>query len=226
MISGRASTLSDSVGPEYIMLGAGGHARVLQEILALDGVTLHGYLAPNATPSRLGDAPYLGNDESLKNLDPATVLLVNGIGSASAPTLRRQVFLGAKERGFRFLSVIDHSAIVRPSAQLGEGVQVLPGAIVGCDATVGNNVILNSGAVIDHDTRLGAHSHVSPGAVLAGDVSIGETSHIGLGARVIQRVSIGSDCVVGAGAVVLRDVPDKSVAVGVPATVRANVCHR
>jgi len=201
------------------MLGCGGHASVLQQSLLEQGVHLAGYLAPHGADSRLGNVPWLGEDDDITS-DPIDTVLVNGIGSASRPDLRKDLYVAARKRGFHFLSVIDNSAIVLPSATVQEGAQVCAGAIIGVQVVLEENVIVNTGAVVDHDTVIGAHSHVSPGAVLAGDVKVGEATHIGLGARVIQGLTIGSGSTVGAGAVVIHDVPDSVVAVGVPAVVR------
>ena len=209
------STLPD----RYVMLGAGGHARVLQETLALQGITLDGFIAPSAD-SQLVGTEWLGTDDAFSRLDPASVLLVNGVGSVRAPALRREIYTSALAAGFRFATVIDQTAVVRPSVVLGAGVQVLAGAIVNTDAVVGENSIVNTGAIVEHGARVGAHVHIAPGAKLAGDVTVGEESHIGLGASVMQGISVGSQCTVGAGAVVTRDVSDGSTAVGVPAISR------
>lgn len=203
-----------------IMLGGGGHARVLQETLSEQGLVLAGYIAPTAHPTQLIDVPWLGDDAHLKAIDPGAVELINGIGSAQVPHLRRSLYLAAKAGRFQFRTVIDSSAKIKASARVGQGAQVLVGAIIGSGVVLGEDVIVNSGAVVDHDSIVEAHSHISPGAALAGNVRIGEGSHVGLGSRVIQGVRICSNCIVGAGAVVIRDVPESSMALGVPAVYR------
>jgi UDP-perosamine 4-acetyltransferase len=212
--------LSDRVERRLLLLGAGGHARVLQELLSLQGTAVEGYLAPTSE-SRLHGAEWLGDDDALRDIDPSGVLLVNGIGSTEAGGRRRSAYRVATGFGFEFLRVIDASAIVRPSAVIGEGVQVLAGAIVNSNTVIGENTIVNSGSIVEHDSILAANVHVSPGAVLGGGVRVGDGSHIGLGARVLQGVSIGSDCTIGAGAVVTHDFGDGVVAVGVPAVARS-----
>jgi sugar O-acyltransferase (sialic acid O-acetyltransferase NeuD family) len=214
--------LTDQAAPSLVFLGAGGHARVLQETLALRGIRVHGYLAPEG-PSLLDGVTRLGDDSELASLDPSAVRLVNAIGSVAASVVRRDVFLAAIEAGFSFASVIDVGAIVRPSATLGSGAQVLAGAIINSGAILGDDVVVNSGAIVEHHARLGSHVHVSPGAVLGGAVVVGSGSHIGLGSRVLQGITIGSGCTIGAGAVVIHDVADGTVAVGVPAVERAKI---
>jgi UDP-perosamine 4-acetyltransferase len=205
---------------DVVLLGAHGHAGVLAESLRLAGHRVVGFIAPEAE-SQLGGVPHLGDDDAFASLDPATTAVVNAVGSvrgaADDAGLRARVFDDAVARGFTVLSVVDPTAVVRPSAVLGQGVQVLAGAIVNSGAHLGDDVIVNSGAIVEHDCRIGAHAHLSPGAVLGGDVTVGPGAHVGLGARVLQGRTIGSGATVGAGAVVTRDVTDGAVVVGVPA---------
>lgn len=199
-----------------VILGAGGHARVLLETLRALGVPVIGFIAPSSEGSRLGDVPWLGGDAALLGLDES-VQLVNGVGSAGSAQRRAAVHAMGEAAGLRFRTLVHPRAIVDGSAELGAGAQILAGSLVGVAARIGADVIVNSGAIVEHDCVVGAHTHIASAAVLAGDVSIGESTHIGLGARVIQGVTIGSACVIGAGAVVLDDVPDGATAVGVPA---------
>lgn len=198
-----------------VILGAGGHARVLLELLRETETPVRGFVAPSPDGSRLGEVPWLGGDEVLAEL--GDVELVNGIGSAGAVGRRAAVHAAATDAGLTFRTLVHSRAYVDPTAELGAGAQVLAGAVVGVLARIGVNALINTAAVVDHDAVVGAHSHVASGAVLAGDVRIGGASHIGMGARVLQNVTIGASCVVGAGSVVLEDVADGTVVVGVPA---------
>lgn len=203
-----------------VLLGSGGHAAVLAEILRGAGVELVGFVAPDAAGSRLGDdVPWIGPDAALADV-PAGVLLVNGVGSTAAGGRRAAAFDAGRAAGRAFRSVIHPSAVVAASVRLGEGVQILAGAIVSSGVTLGDDVLVNSGAIVDHDGVVEAHAHIATGAALAGGVRVGAGTHVGLGARVIQGVAIGSGCTIGAGAVVLADVPDGATAVGVPAVAR------
>lgn len=201
---------------ELILLGGGGHARSVLAALARQGATVRGYLAP-APGSLSAELAHLGDDDALEQMDPSRVRVVSGLGSAGSTDARRALYERVRSQGFDFASVIHPRAFVDPGARLGEGVQVLAGAVVNVGAVIADDVIVNSGAVVEHDAVIGAHSHVSPGAVIAGGVNVGEGVHLGLGARVIQGVRIGAESLVGAGAVVVRDVPARTVVVGVPA---------
>ena len=111
------------------------------------------------------------------------------------------------------------SAIVSPSAQIGEGTVVMPGAIINADAVIGKHCIINTGASVDHECVIGDFAHIAPHATLCGQVHVGVGSLIGVGACVIPCKNIGSWSVVGAGAVVVRDLPPNCTAVGLPAKV-------
>jgi UDP-perosamine 4-acetyltransferase len=202
------------------MLGAGGHARVLQELLAEKGFTLHGYVAPAEDASF--EAKWLGGDDTFATVNPDDYLLLNGVGSVGSTKVRAKVFENYKKHGFNFLAIESNDSIVAPSAVVLEGVQVLRGAVINTAAIVEENTIINTGAIIEHDNLIGQNCHVSVGATLCGGVRVGSGSHIGAGATVIQGVTIGQNCIIGAGAMVIADVPDNHTAVGVPAKNRPN----
>ena len=202
-----------------VILGAGGHGKVLAAALLRAGQTVLGFLDPD--PSLLGKKilglPVLGDDEVLKQAENKHWRLVNGIGSVGRPARRREIFERLKARGFSFATVIDPSAIVAPEVEIGEGAQILAGAVIQPGAYIGRNCIVNTRASIDHDTVLGAHVHVAPGAVLSGCVILGDEVHIGTGAAIKQGIRIGSGAVIGVGSAVIHDVPSDSLQAGVPA---------
>jgi sugar O-acyltransferase (sialic acid O-acetyltransferase NeuD family) len=206
---------ADSAQP-LILVGSGGHARVLLSTLLLLGRRLLGFVAPDQTRAELLGIPYLGDDDAI-SYDRSQALLVNGVGSAASVASRLRVYESFRRRGYRFASVIHPGAIIAPETELADGVQIMAGAVVQTGCVVEENCIINTGARVDHDCVIRAHAHVAPGAVLSGDVHVGSRSHVGAGATVIQGVHIGSDTIVGAGAVVLADVPDSCTVVGVPA---------
>jgi sugar O-acyltransferase (sialic acid O-acetyltransferase NeuD family) len=207
---------------EYIILGAGGHARVVADALLALGQRVRGFI--DSDPARHGalllGVPVLGGDDVLESVSPSQVLLVNGIGSAGSMETRRRVYAAAKARGFSFATVVHPAALVAPSARLSEGVQVLARAVVQPLAVVGENSIVNTGAIVEHDVIIGSHVHVSPGCVLAGEVRVGDRTHIGVGAVVIQQMIIGSGSFVAAGAVVVANVAESTRVIGVPARVQ------
>jgi len=198
--------------PPLLLLGAGGHARVLLELATLTGRRLAGVGAPDLGRQRLATwqgLPVIGDDEAVRLFSPDEIDLINGLGSLPGRlSLRQNLFNRFASQGYRFATLIHPSAAVSASSRLAQGVQVMAGAIIQTGAIIAENAIINTRASVDHDSRLGAHVHVAPGAVICGSVTVGEASHIGCGATVIQGVTIGRHALVGAGSVAICDLPD------------------
>jgi UDP-perosamine 4-acetyltransferase len=203
-------------------LGAGGHAKVIIDILTrIGGYEIVGVFDPDERlwGTCLLGVPILGGDNLIPEYVRVAPNAFLGIGSIG-PTVRRQeLFEKIVRSGLRPISAIHPNSTVSSSAEIGSGATVTAGAVVGPNAHLGTNVIVNSGAVVEHDCQIGDHVHIAPGVTLSGGVHVGAGSHIGVGATVIQGVHIGNEAIVGAGAVVIRDVPDRVQVVGVPAEI-------
>ncbi len=208
----------------YLLLGGGGQARVLLDTLKAAN-QLHrvvGLLDPQA--KNLDSAgylvPVLGDEEGLVSRFPAeTTTLINGLGSIGRGGGRRTLYENYQREGYGFATILHPRAVIGGEVRLGEGCQVMAGAILQTGCQLGENSLINTGAMVDHDGRIGPHVHIAPGAVLSGGVTVGAGSHIGCGATVIQGITIGAGVTVGAGAVVVDDLPAGVTAVGVPAAV-------
>lgn len=199
----------------HIVIGGGGHARALVDILLVNKLPIKGYTDHSETLGNVFQCiPYMGNDETIFSMSVHEIQLVNGIGSI---TQREKIFTLFKEKRYTFATVQHPSAIVSPFSTLEEGVQVMAGAIIQPGCFIGKNSIINTRASVDHDCVIGNHVHISPGAVLCGSVVVEDNVQIGAGATVIQGVRIGKNSLVGAGAVVIRDVPEGTTVIGVPA---------
>lgn len=202
-----------------IIIGAGGHAKVLISTLKALERKIIGVLNADvlSTGQTVNGIIILGNDDKVKDYATDAVELVNGIGSIAEPVKRTEIFLKFKTEGYTFARVIHPAAAIIDGLEIGEGVQIMAGAIVqtGCD--ISPNVIINTGAIVEHDCKIGAHVHIASGAVISGGVKIGAMSHIGTGATIVQGVKVGDNVVVGAGAVVTRNIPNGKKVVGNPA---------
>lgn len=204
-----------------IILGSGGHARVLIDAVRLSKIWQI-VAALDSNPARHGQlvdgVPIVGDNEQLADLFAAGVRhAILGIGGTGDNTRRRAIAEHVVQLGFLLAGVTHPSAIVSATAQVDDSAQILAGAIIGPSATIGRGVLINTRAVIEHDSTIGDYAHISPGAVLSGGVHVGEMAHIGAGAAVRQGVNIGLRAIVGLGAAVVDDVPADITVVGVPA---------
>ncbi len=221
MVGGAAAcgVQTASVDLPIIVLGGGGHAKVLVDALQRAARTVIGIADQNPAlrGRRVLGITVMGGDDFVLRHPPASVLLANGIGSVDSMRVRAAVYDRFKQRGYAFATIVHPSAVIASEAVLGEGAQVLAGAVVGPGAAIGDDSIVNTCAVVDHDCRIGAHVHLAPGVVLSGGVTVGDGTHVGTGAAVIQGVTIGAGCLIAAGAVVIADVREQARVAGVPA---------
>ena len=202
-----------------IIIGAGGHARVLFDCLRLQGVNVLGMLDKEGAYNGNSALPIIGDDSAISEYPSDTVELINGLGSIGNMSLRTSIFSKFKNLGYCFRNVIHPSAIIAHDCELGEGVQVLAGAVINSGTKIGANTIVNTGAIVDHECIIGSHVHIAPGCTLSGGIHIGYGTHIGTGATIIQGISIGNRALVAAGAVVVKNVPDGEKVMGVPAKI-------
>jgi sugar O-acyltransferase (sialic acid O-acetyltransferase NeuD family) len=208
----------------FVIIGAGGHARVLADALCAGGASLLGFTDPDASLHGrvFCGAPVLGDDGELSRWTPAAVTLVNGLGGigAQAAGFRARLQSALEGGGWRFAGVRHPSAIVSRFATLADDVQVLAQGVVQAGAHIARGCILNTGCIVEHDVQVEEFSHVAPRALLCGDVRIGAGTHVGAGAVVRQGIVLGPRTVVGAGAVVVKAFAGDGLLVGVPATHR------
>ncbi|GMB01705.1 acetyltransferase [Pelosinus sp. IPA-1] len=202
-----------------IIVGAGGHAKVVIDMLRGSSVEIIG--ATDSNPEKMNTyvlgIPVIGTDEVILHYKPEQIFLVNGMGSVGLPAIRREIFDYFKTLDYSFATVIHPSAIVASEVIFGEGVHIMAGAVIQPGCHIGSNSIINTAVSVDHDCRIGSHVHLAPGVTLSGGVEIGDGVHIGTGAIMIQGIKIGGNSVVGAGAVVIKNVAEDTKVIGVPA---------
>ena len=140
------------------------------------------------------------------------------------------------------------SNFISEKAKIGENVKIWHFSYVGDNTEIGNNVSIGSLAHIDYDVKIGENTRVEgqayipplsrigknvfigPAAVLTNDpypmcdkmigVTIEDGAIIGARAVIKAGVTVGKNSVVAMGAIVTRDVPENSVVMGSPASIR------
>ncbi|MGD9153329.1 MAG: acetyltransferase [Gammaproteobacteria bacterium] len=205
---------------EVFILGAGGHAKVVVDILlSYDDVNILGIL--DADENKIGnnilDIEVIGTDKILDSFTPQKIFLVNAIGSTAIPKKRAEIYKKFKSMGYKFFSVVHKSACIARDVEIGEGAQIMAGAVIQSGCKIGTNAIVNTVASIDHDGRIGDNSHLAPGVICSGNVTVGNNTHVGVGAVIIQNIDVGDNCLVAAGSVVTKNIMAGSFVMGVPA---------
>jgi UDP-perosamine 4-acetyltransferase len=191
-----------------ILLGAGGHARVLVDSLRLSGVHILGVTDPTRSVGEsVFGIPLLGRDEVVFDYNPREIILVNGIGFVEHNSIRQDLAERMRSANYEFLTVVHPKATTASNIQLEEGVQVMSGAVLQVGTTIGRDTIVNTGALIDHDCLVGSCCQICPGTTIAGRVTIGDEVFLGTGSVVVPGITIGDRSVIAAGSVIYKDVP-------------------
>ncbi|EJS60853.1 MULTISPECIES: acetyltransferase [Bacillus] len=202
-----------------IMIGVGGHSKVIRDIiLSYGNYEIIAQLDDVYKELKIEDGVYFGPiSAAVKLMDEhVDTKFVIAIGNNRT---RKIIMEQLEIPSHRYATLIHKQSIVSLSAKIGTGTVIMPGAIVNADVEIGNHVIVNSGAIIEHDNKINDFAHISPNAVLTGSVTVGIGVHIGAGVNVIPNITIGNWSVIGAGATVIRDIVANCKAVGIPARV-------
>ncbi|MBP5342945.1 acetyltransferase [bacterium] len=187
---------------KIVILGAGGHAHVIADIVKAQGNQVVAFLDDN-----IEQPDCSGPISDYKKYSDAEFAI--GIGDAD-------IREGLSMLNLKWHTAIHPSAIVSPFAVIGEGTAVMPNAVINARTIIGKHCIVNTGAIVEHDNVIGDYSHISVGANLGGTVSIGNHCWIGIGSTIKNNCSICDNVVIGAGAVVIKNIEASGVYVGIP----------
>jgi sugar O-acyltransferase (sialic acid O-acetyltransferase NeuD family) len=198
------------VSKNIIIIGAGGHGKVIADLALKCGYNVTGFLDNDSQKKKILHYPVLGkiSDARLWKEDSEFIIAI-GDNYARQKTAEEYIDL-------------DWAILVHPSAQIGldveigKGTVVFSNVVINSSTKIGVHCIINTSAVIEHDNIVGDFVHISPGSILCGTVFIGLRTHIGVGGIVRNNISICKDCVIGAGAVVTKNIEESGIFVGVP----------
>lgn len=190
-----------------ILYGASGHAKVIVDILQLQGITIDAILDDNEHIKQLDTYPVSTPQEMpVQKNDQLLISIGNN-------RVRKKL---SENYDNTYIKAIHPKSVIAKSATIGEGCVVMAYGVINPGAKIGKHVIINTASVVEHDCQLEDYVHISPHAILSGGVKVGEGAHIGSGAVIIPNIKIGKWAIIGAGAVIIKDVPDFATVVGNP----------
>ena len=193
----------------WVIFGAGGHALVVADIIWSRGAQIGALFSPVKPPaeSPFAEVPFYSDDGLIEKFDPSSIVITVAIGMRPFSDTRKSIISELRKKKFFLSNVVSPRAIISDLATLGEGVQIMPGAVINAGAIIGDYSIINSNAVIEHDTIIGSNCHIAPGAVICGGVNINNDVFVGAGSVVRETVVLGKGVVIGATSFVAKDVP-------------------
>lgn len=201
------------MGEKLIIIGAGGHGKVIADIAKLNGYKEIYFLDDDINKHKIGEYQIIGTSKDIDKYKEKYDFIV-GIGNNK---IRKRFSLILNERKIKQPSLIHPSAVIDQTVNIGQGTVVMANVVINADSKIGNGCIINTSSSIDHDCLISNYIHISPGVHIAGTVSVGECSWVGIGATVKNNVYIGSDCIIGAGSVVIDNLLESGTYIGVPA---------
>jgi acetyltransferase EpsM len=201
------------------IVGEGGHSKVIQDLIS----SHQEYEIAGIFDDKYKELEFKGNlyIGPIKVIRQFLSFFINTkvIVAIGDNQVRKSIISRLSLSDSTYITLIHPSAIVSKKATLGIGTVVMANAVINSDAFVGHHSIINTGSIVEHDNTIGDYVHISPNATLTGSVKVGDGTHVGAGATLIPNLNIGAWAKVGAGATVIRDIPDFSTAVGVPAKI-------
>ena len=191
-----------------VIVGAGGHGRVVADTAVLLGYTEILFLddADDCCVEIAGKT-----NDYVKYIDKCDFFVAIG-----NPYIREKIIGDLEAGGANIVSLIHPSAVIGSKVVVGNGSFIAPGAIVNTGVVIGRGVIINTASSVDHDCRIDDFCHISVGSHLAGTVMVGKRTFVGAGSTIINNLSVCQDCVIGAGAVVVKNITECGTYIGVP----------
>lgn len=210
---------------KIVLIGQEGHSKVIRDmVLENEDYQLVGCLDDKYGELTVSDnlcmGPISAAFEIMNYINE--VKFVIAIGNN---VIRKLIFEKLGLENHYYATVIHKTAVISPSARIGQGTVVMANVVITADAVIGNHAIINTSSVVEHDNFVGDYVHISPRATLTGTVSIGNGTHVGAGATIIPNIKIGEWAIIGAGATVIHNIPSNCTAVGTPAKVKVKTIH-
>ncbi|MBL4752376.1 MAG: acetyltransferase [Flavobacteriales bacterium] len=199
---------------DLLVIGAGGHARIIVDTAVECGYNVVGIIDLNfkGQEEDIFGVKVVGGPDVLEQYNQKTTSVFVAIGNNES---RKQAFCKLQDMGYHSPTLVHPAASVSRHVEIGDGTLINAGAVVNAGTTIGPCCIINTSVVLDHEVKIGAFTHIAPGCAIGGRSQVGSSSFVGLGTAIIDSITIGDDVIIGAGSTIIKDVAHGSKVVGV-----------
>lgn len=203
---------------DVVIIGAGGHAKVIADIIIKSGDNLLGFLDDNKEIGTViiknTNYAVIGKiEDSIKIYEKnSNVSFIIGIGNNQIRKI-----IAEKYNNLNYYTAIHPSAQIAMDVDIEAGTTIMASACINTSAKIGKHCIINTASIVEHDNLISDFVHLSPNVTSCGTVTIGKLSHIGAGTTIKNNINITTECIIGAGTVVVKDIEEKGTYVGLPA---------
>lgn len=199
---------------KVVIIGAGGHAKVIADIIIKSGDEVVGFLDDNIEKDTIIIDNYkvIGTiEDCIKLQEDKDLFFIIALGNNYT---RKDL---AERYNLNYYTAIHPKAIIGMQVQIEEGTVIMANTCINPNTKIGKHCIINTGAIVEHDNIIEDYVHISPNATLCGFVKVGMFTHIGASATIRNCASVTNDCIIGMGAIVVKDIKETGTYVGVPA---------
>lgn len=203
-----------------ILVGGGGHCKSVIDVAESAGYKIKGILdMPENVGNKVIGYSIIGTDDQINDYIRDVVFMVT-IGHIKDVALRVKLHEKITGAGGTLATIVASTAHVSRYAHLGEGTVVMHHAVVNADARIGRGCIINTFANIEHDAEIGNYCHISTGAMINGNCKVGNETFLGSQSVMVNGIEIAAGCVIGAGSLVRKNLTQKGIYSGSPATIK------
>lgn len=163
------------------------------------------------------DLPVYPFETIEKILEPSKYSIVIGISFTGLNTLRENIFLQAKAKGFKVATYISPNSYVSKTAIIKEGVFIYDNVSINHNCVIEENSVICSGTVISHSSKIGKNVFIAPNCSIGGFAEIGNNNFIGIGCTIIDKIKTTDNVILSAGSLLTTNALNSNVYKGFPA---------
>lgn len=204
---------------KLVIIGAGGFGRSIYHLATQSNgykteFEIKGFIDDNQNAlNNFSAYPHVINTIAEYTIDEQDVFACS-IGNVET---KKKVIEFLTAKGAVFITLIHNSANIGPGVSIGKGCIVGINTIIDADAIIKDYSLIQSGSVIGHDAKIGNFCRIDCNVICVGGVIISDEVTIHSSAVINHNVTVEKNAIVGAGSFVIRKVKEFTTVMGSPA---------